>query len=616
MVTVNPMLDQFSTESKLQYLANVIGYKAMPVDIETFLNDEYYLGASCGINPKSGKSVIFDIWHEALQKVYPNPIRTYTFVANAGAIGTGKSLMAKIMLAYDIYKITMLDDPGAYFGLVKKFLHFVIFNLTKANAERMVIELKEMLDKSPYFQEQKDDPDSIMQWITIDEASRMSDIISNDVISIVFSEMNFVRDLERGIQLINQGISRVESRFQKGFNLFNHIILDSSDTSIDAPVPHFLTHHVRGPETMVFKYAIWDAKKDLYFHITDPETGKTTFTVYKGDSEIPPCVITPTTNTAEMDPDRFIEVPLELKKNFEEDIVLALNEKAGVAVESTTQYFKAEKIIPYMVYDMNMPEIITIEFFGTESYIPYFQELIDRLPHDRCLFGAIDYASTYDNAGIALGYIEKLNMRSVDGVITYDPCVVVPYCGAFSRYVGEETSADKIAELLIWIHSCIPFYRVAMDRYQSVPIRQKLLMSEIKADFLSVDRTTIYHKIAKQMIYQGKVKLPKSTLLKNELINLIDLGDKIEHHLVKNAAGDIGSDSKDAADALVRLLCIMHEANEEAMEPPLISASAREKYNEDLIAQWVKQQARNKQELLFGTNMGLSMDLHNIAYAD
>ena len=619
MVEVSQLVSQLSGKKKqdvlLQSLASLIGYKHMPVDIETFLHDEYYLGNSWGYNVKTGRSALFDIWHEALKKVYPDPVRTHTFVANCGAIGTGKSSMAKIMLAYDIYKITMMDDPGAYFGLVKKFLHFVIFNLTKDNASRMVIELKEMLSKSPYFQEQMQDQDSIMQWVTIDEASRMSDIISNDVVSIVFSEMNFVRDPSRGIQLINQGISRVESRFQKGFGLFNHIVLDSSDTSVDAPVPFFLTHHVRGPETVVFKYAIWDAKKELYFHEVDPVTGKRTFTVYKGDNEIPPCVIKEDTKTEGMDPDRFMEVPLELKKDFEEDIVLALNEKAGVAVETTSQYFRADKVIASMVYDMEMPEIITIDFAGEESYIPYFEKLVDKLPDDRCLFGALDLGLVEDKAGFALGYIEDLRMRSIDGVVSYDPRVVVPCCVSFDRYAGEQTSVDKIIELILLLHSRIPFYRFTMDTYQSFPIKQKLIASGINADFISVDKKTVYYKLAKQMIYQGKVKLPKSTLLKNELTNLIDMGTKIDHHQVKNAAGDIGSDSKDAADALVRLLVTMHDATEDAMEPPIISDTARKRYNDELIKNWVNAENTTKYEVLFGNNFGLPAEFKDL-FAD
>ena len=611
MVEVNPVLSQYSREDQLNMLATLMGFKHIPVDIETFMNDEYYLGLSCGTNPLTGKSSVFDIWHQALNRIYPDGIRTSTFVANGGAIGTGKSTMAKIALAYDIYKLTMMKDPGASFNLIKKFFHFVIFNLTKENAERMVIELKDMLSKSLYFQEQMQDSESVMQWVAIDPASRMSDIISNDVVSIVFSEMNFVRDPSLGIKLIDQGISRVTSRFQKGIGILNHIILDSSDTSVEAPVPYFLSHHVRGPETIVFKYAIWEAKPSFYFHEIDPETGKNTFTVYRGDSETLPCIVTRETDTNGMDPDRFLEVPLELKKDFEADIELALNEKAGVAVETTSQYFRGDKVVQAMVYDMKIPEIISIDFAGPESFIPYFESLVDSLPDDRCLFGGLDLGISGDKAGFALGYIENLNMRDNDGVISYDPHVVVPCCVSFDRPPGQETNIDKIVDLIFWIHSRRPFFRFVMDTYQSFPIKQKLIVGGINADFISVDKKTIYYKTAKQMIYAGKAKLPKSTLLKNELINLIDLGTKIDHHHVKNAAGDIGSDSKDAADALTRLLVAMHDATEEAMDPPIISNTARKKYNDELVRQWVEGEAKMKYQIMFGNQFGLPVDFKN-----
>lgn len=759
MQSIEELVSSLSKREKLTFIAEMIGYTEVPVDIETFLNDEYYLGKSCGINPSTGKSSVYPVWHYALAKVYPDSIRTNTFVANCGCIGclagdtkiklidgraipirdlynlyprggfevysydienqsfdvgtcsgvyntgkkklyrlriidkngniseikctgehkflltsgvykeakdlspndsledlyfqedldipfenhtvltveetdaivdvydmtvdkyhnygiedsqgnivfvhnSGKSTMAKIILAYDIYKVTKLKDAPGYFGLMQKYLHFVIFNLTKETAEKMVAELKDWLDKSPYFRELKKDPQSVYHWITIDAASRMSDIISNDVISIVYSEMNFVRDFEAGIKLINQGISRIEGRFQKGLGLFNHVVLDSSDSTVDAPVPYFLTHHPKAKETLVFKFAIWEAKKDNYFHKFDPKTKKVTFTVYKGDSEILPCIVTPETDIRKMDPDRFLEVPNELLDDFKADIELALNDKAGVAVETTTQYFQAAYVIPHMKYDMQIPEIITIDFFGDESYIPIFEPVINRLPHDRCLFGRIDLGLKNDRCGFSLGYIEDLCPIDMDGVITFDPKVVVPVSVGISRYEGQETSIDKLSQLIIWIHSQIPFIKFTTDTFQSSAIKQKLIASEIPAEFLSVDRDTKAYKVAKQMIYKGKVTLPKSTLLKNELINLMDLGKKIDHHQNLNANGDIGSNSKDVADSLAGLLATMHDANEDCMEPPLISNTQKQRFNQKMLENWLNNQHERQMHSLRNLQLG------------
>ncbi len=577
---------------KIEILAELIGYRTIPVDIVTFIRDNYYLGLTCGFDKDTGESHTYQIWVDALQQIYPDPITTRSYVANCGCIGSGKTTMAKICLAYDIYKLTCMRNPAGYFGLIQKFFHFKIFNLVKWKAEDMVKEFYDWIDQSEYFQEQKKDDESIIHWIAVGGASRMSDIISDDVVTVVFSEMNFVKDFESGLNLINQGISRIESRFQKGFGLFNHIILDSSDTSVEAPVPYFLRIHPRGPETLVFKYAIWQAKPALYFKTPDEE-GKLTFQVYKGDSEIHPCVIEKNTNTSRMDPDRFLEVPNELLLDFRSDITLALNEKAGVAVETTDQYFDPDKVKNSMTLELgNVPEVVRVDFYNNDSFIPIFEELIESLPKDRSLFGRLDLGLVNDRAGFAIGFIEDLNAQVIDGIVHHDPLMNIPIAVGIGRYPGQETSIDKLIELIIWIHTRIPFYQFTTDTYQSYAIKQALTKVEIETSFLSVDRTTEHHKMAKNKIYRGRVKLPKSTILKNELINLIDMGKKIDHHVQLNVNGDIGSNSKDIADAVVGLISMMSNAGEEAMHAPVVSNSQMQRFNDELLGTWIESESR------------------------
>ena len=49
--------------------AKAEGYESVPVDIDTFLNDPYYLGQTYD----NGKAV-YSYWREALHKIYPNPL--------------------------------------------------------------------------------------------------------------------------------------------------------------------------------------------------------------------------------------------------------------------------------------------------------------------------------------------------------------------------------------------------------------------------------------------------------------------------------------------------------------------------------------------------------------
>lgn len=60
---------KLSTRELYELTAKAEGYESVPVDIDTFLNDPYYLGQTYD----NGKAV-YSYWREALHKIYPNPL--------------------------------------------------------------------------------------------------------------------------------------------------------------------------------------------------------------------------------------------------------------------------------------------------------------------------------------------------------------------------------------------------------------------------------------------------------------------------------------------------------------------------------------------------------------
>ena len=79
---------KLSTKELYTLTAKAEGYEAVPVDIDTFLNDPYYLGQTYD----EGKAV-YPYWRDALHKIYPNPLYSpYEEIAVTGCIGAGKAL--------------------------------------------------------------------------------------------------------------------------------------------------------------------------------------------------------------------------------------------------------------------------------------------------------------------------------------------------------------------------------------------------------------------------------------------------------------------------------------------------------------------------------------------
>ena len=536
---------------------------------------------------------------------------------------TGKSNTSKIMILYDIYKYCCLGkNIYKYFELIPRPFFVGISHETKEKAQANVNELWEWIEASPWFQEQMANENSLFNQFEIKAVRSPDDFIGRNMCCFWGTELNFF-DLDRGTKLINSAISRIEGTFNKGFDMFVHIILDSSDTTNDSVVPYFLQKHPFGRRAIQFKYSIFDAKPHLYYHIEDKlniDDNKTrfltngreeenpyygyprrTFRVYKGDTEIHPCILEPYGEQLskniynKMDRERFLDVPLELLDSARADIELFLQEKCGQSVESTNQYFNPKYVVPHWVLpnlvhtqdSMEPADIIQVDFFGADSYIDLLREAVYTLPKDRCIFGRLDLGIANDRAGLSIGYVQDVGLKDEDGVVTYDPKIIVPISVGISRYAGQETSIEKLTDLIQWIHSIVPFYEFTTDTFQSFAIKQKLTSANINARFLSVDRTKTAYQLTKNFFYRDKLDIVQNKVLKTELLNVYDTGDKIDHHDTMNEAMEIGSDSKDIADSLVGLVqsifeCI-NEDVEGVMTPPIISNSQHDRINKEFI---------------------------------
>ncbi len=69
METPTTDYSKLSTRELYELTAKAEGYESVPVDIDTFLNDPYYLGQTYD----NGKGV-YEYWREALHRIYPNPL--------------------------------------------------------------------------------------------------------------------------------------------------------------------------------------------------------------------------------------------------------------------------------------------------------------------------------------------------------------------------------------------------------------------------------------------------------------------------------------------------------------------------------------------------------------
>ena len=113
-------------------------WEEKPVDIETFITDDSFLGKAW--KDAGGQLKIYPFWMEQLKKLFPTPYETnYNTVLETGARGIGKSEIAcGAIAAYMMYRIMCMKNPLEYYHLkpTEKIV-FGFMNLKKALAEEI-----------------------------------------------------------------------------------------------------------------------------------------------------------------------------------------------------------------------------------------------------------------------------------------------------------------------------------------------------------------------------------------------------------------------------------------------------------------------------------------------
>ena len=124
-------------------------FKEVPVSIEQFISDPYYLGESTD----NGRQV-YPFWRDTMVDIF-NHGNQYNEVILSGATRIGKSATAVKIVAYMLYKLMLYRQPQKYFHLQPTAKMTIAFaNLTKKLAEGVAFaDFNQTLKHSPWFME-------------------------------------------------------------------------------------------------------------------------------------------------------------------------------------------------------------------------------------------------------------------------------------------------------------------------------------------------------------------------------------------------------------------------------------------------------------------------------
>ena len=476
-----------------------------------------------------------------------------------GCIGAGKSTVSIIGVLYDLYRVTLLKDPHKKFKLIPTtpiVITLITATMDLAGAV-LADQLIDVIGASPYFRSKllpgkgdRIDEEMFPHHVGIAYGSRMRHSLGKAVIGAIIDEANFQNAVaDQAVQNYNSIRRRMFSRFMTkgGIVPCRMWVVSSRNESTS-----FLESHIdaerNNPQVAIFEPAIWEvqAHKGIY-------CGKT-FPVFIGSDIEQPKIIT---SDKELDDyqGRIIQVPVEYRKDFENNLPGSLQDLAGVATRNGVNLiYNVEALDKAMCLENCMTtDELHLTLDGDDQIQDFYK---GNLPKGR-YYIHLDGGVRSDRFGFAMSRVtENISVTttsSVDGgtVSKISPAIETPLVFGIKALPGSEVPFWKVRVFLNYLRSQgVSIALITCDGYQSVDMMQLLTKMGFTVKYASVDKTKDPYLKLSSNILLGLIKMPRSKILRNELINLQNLPKKIDHPATVVIDGEQVAGGKDIADSV------------------------------------------------------------------
>lgn len=542
-------------------------YEEIPVDIITFIKDRKYLGNAWHLS--DGECKLYPYWENKLQQLFPNNVSTsVNNLILSGARGLGKSEIAITVMLYIMYRVMCLKNPLEHFRLKPtEKIAFSFMNITEALAYDIgVSKFQNTVQMSPWFMERgtitgkKELVWNPPNYINIIIGSQPRHVIGQATLANFFDEISFIptQDIDkqkaRAIDMVDTAVGGMKTRFTNNGENPGIIILASSKRSEKS----FLEEHMKkkalseGDNTLIVDEAVWNIKpKGTY--------SNRFFYVAVGNRFLNSEVIT------EQQPDldsyrnkgyRIIEVPIDLRPDFIDDIDRALCDFAGISSTQLSTYIsgvrlsecKSDKYLNPFIKD-----IIEVGNAPTDKtqYWEFFD--LSRVPNElksKPLYIHLDMSVSGDKTGIAGTWIKGKKPSQSNEPISKDLYYQLAFNVSIKAPKGYQISFEKNRQFIRWLRdNGFKIKLVSCDTYQSYDLLQQLKAEKFNTEIVSVDkvnsdRVCVPYQHLKNVIYENRIIIyNKCDLLTEELTSL----EKNNH---TGRVDHPENGSKDSADAM------------------------------------------------------------------
>ena len=273
------MMKEFSSFGNSRTYAELLyaDYKEIPVDIETFLTNDNYLGKAW--KDVNGNSKVYPFWMSTLKEIFPTNVATdYEVLLESGARGIGKSEIAcGAAGAYLMYRVLCLKNPLEFYHLkpTEKIV-FAFMNIKKELAMDICIsKFQKTVQLSPWFMSKgrMTTLEGNEYWVPPDPVSivigsQADDVIGLPIFFAFFDEISFIRNQdidkqkEKAKNMIDTAIGGMFTRFIHNGKNPTLLVVASSKRSEQSFMEQYIKSlsETMGEKTYVVDKPVWEVK--------------------------------------------------------------------------------------------------------------------------------------------------------------------------------------------------------------------------------------------------------------------------------------------------------------------------------------------------------------------
>lgn len=491
-------------------------YSELPVDVWTFMISGLLLNMGDEIYAENKKEII-----ELCHGDYVEAVLT-------GGIGTGKTTVALVAIAYALYEMSCLLVPQHTFGLAKSSeILFVFQSLDAKKAKGIDYDrFKAMIDNSPYFQEifrYDRNLTSEMRFphriIVKPLTGDVTAAIGQNVFGGIIDEVNFMAVVEGSSQSKDGGVfdqakeiyrsinERRKSRFMHQGRLPGMLCMVSSKQYpgefTDVKIAERDAELRETGKTTIYVYdkRVWEVRPEKF-------EGRGWFHIFLGDQSRKPRVLEAgeEENYHGEDAKLVMAIPEDYRASFRADLLAAIREVAG------------QTTLALHPFIMNIDAVRNC--FGSvasvlsEPMADFVQHKIKVYPKRIARFNEprfchIDPSATVDSTGLAVGHVVKFvevprgNESEWLPVIQFD-CIL-----EVKPPMNGEIIQENLRRVLYALRDSGMLLKwVSMDGHQSLDSLQLLAARGFVTGYKSMDTDNMPYETAKQAFYDGRVIAP------------------------------------------------------------------------------------------------------------